>query len=99
MPKSEDAKRQALRQQASLNPHPEHVRDELFQGNDFFDADDLVQVKYEMLRRVHKDEHPARLLRPSDSHGPPSTRLSPPFSSRDWEGWCLTSGAPNTPTS
>jgi len=58
MPKSEDAKRQALRQQASLNPHPEHVRDELFQGNDFFVADDLVQVKYEMLRRVHKDEHP-----------------------------------------
>lgn len=48
-------KQQALRQQSSLNPHPEHVRDALFQDNDFFDPADLVQVKYEMLRRVQKD--------------------------------------------
>jgi transposase len=48
-------KQQALRQQASLNPHPENVRDALFQDNEFFDATDLVQVKYEMLRRVQND--------------------------------------------
>lgn len=48
-------KQQALRHQACLNPYPEHVHDELFQTNDFFDADDLVQVKYEMLRRVQND--------------------------------------------
>ena len=52
-----DPKLQALRQQGSLNPHPQHVRDELFRDGEFFDADDLVQVKYEMLRRVQKDGH------------------------------------------
>ena len=42
----------ALRQHGSLNPHPESVSHELFQGQDFFDPHDLVQVKYEMLRQV-----------------------------------------------
>lgn len=42
----------ALRQHGSLNPHPEGVAHELFQGHDFFDPRDLVQVKYEMLRQV-----------------------------------------------
>lgn len=45
-------KSEALRQQGTLNPHPENVTDTLFQESDFFDARDLVQVKYEMLRRV-----------------------------------------------
>ena len=36
----------------AMNIHPERVRDELFRSNDFFDANDMVQVKYEMLRRV-----------------------------------------------
>jgi transposase len=31
-------------------PHPERVRDELFERNRFFDPLDKVQVKYEMLR-------------------------------------------------
>ena len=30
----------------------------LFQGSDFFDPDDMVQVKYEMLRQVHVDNQP-----------------------------------------
>jgi hypothetical protein len=53
-----DPKDLALRQQGSLNPHPDHVTDELFRTNDFFDARDLVQVKYEMLRRVQNDGQP-----------------------------------------
>jgi transposase len=44
-----------LKSQGTLNPHPELVNDELFVTNDFFDPNDLVQVKYEMLRRVHVD--------------------------------------------
>ena len=48
----------ALRQQGCLNPHPERVSDELFQTREFFDARDLVQVKYEMLRRVETDGLP-----------------------------------------
>src|SRR5712671_2088746 len=48
----------ALRLQGSLNTHPEQVTDELFLTNEFFDARDLVQVKYEMLRRVDTEGHP-----------------------------------------
>lgn len=42
----------ALREHSSLNPRPEGVRHELFRTNEFFDPNDLVQVKYEMLRQV-----------------------------------------------
>jgi transposase len=35
-----------------LNPRPETVRDEAFAGSEFLDARDIVQVKYEMVRRV-----------------------------------------------
>ena len=50
-PKS-DPKSDALRRQGCLHPHPEKVKDEAFAANEFFDPRDLVQVKYEMLRRV-----------------------------------------------
>ena len=50
-----DAKLEALRQQGTLNPRPDEVADELFANNGFFDPRDLVQVKYEMLRRVQAD--------------------------------------------
>ncbi len=53
--KRPDAKREALAQYGSLNPHPEKVRDELFVASDYFDARDVLQVKYEMLRRVRVD--------------------------------------------
>ena len=52
---SNDPKLEALRQQGTLNPRPEDVTDELFQTSEFFDARDVVQVKYEMLRRVEKE--------------------------------------------
>jgi transposase len=51
----EDPKVEALRAERSLNPRPEAVRDERFAGSEFFDARDLVQVKYEMVRRVRVD--------------------------------------------
>jgi hypothetical protein len=35
-----------------LNPHPGQVRDEAFLAEEFFDARDAAQVKYEMVRRV-----------------------------------------------
>src|SRR4051794_13263349 len=52
------AKTQSLRQQGVLNPHPEAVTDALFQTSAFFDPQDLIQVKYEMLRRVEVDKAP-----------------------------------------
>ena len=50
-----DVKNETLRKDRALNPHPEHVTDEIFGPLEFFDPRDLVQVKYEMLRRVHQD--------------------------------------------
>ena len=50
-----DLKTRALQQEASLHPHPEQVTDELFLTQEFFDARDLVQVQYEMLRRVQSE--------------------------------------------
>ena len=50
-----DAKFEALQQQGTLNPRPKQVRDELFLQDEFFDPRDLVQVKYEMLRRVQTE--------------------------------------------
>jgi transposase len=55
-----DPKIDALRQRGSLNRHPERVADPLFQTSDFFDARDLVQVKYEMVRQVRVDGQPVR---------------------------------------
>ena len=51
-------KRDALRRQGCLNLRPDRVADPLFQQSDFFDAHDLVQVKYEMLRRVQIEQQP-----------------------------------------
>jgi hypothetical protein len=53
-----DPKSLALRKQGCLNPHPQRVTDELFQTREFFDPRDLVQVKYEMLRRVETEGLP-----------------------------------------
>ena len=51
----EDPKVQALREERCLNPRPEAVRDPAFASSEFLDARDLVQVKYEMVRRVRVD--------------------------------------------
>ena len=51
----EDPKVQALRDERCLNSRPEAVRDPAFVSSEFLDARDLVQVKYEMVRRVRVD--------------------------------------------
>ena len=55
-----DPKCAALREHAALNPHPEQVADALFQSHPFFDPRDLVQVRYEMLRRVIVEGQPVQ---------------------------------------
>ena len=47
-----DAKANRLKAQGLLNAHPERVRATHFLSGEFFDARDLVQVKYEMLRQA-----------------------------------------------
>jgi transposase len=49
------AKARILHQQNLLHPHPETVTDPLFGHSPFFDPQDSLQVKYEMLRRVSVD--------------------------------------------
>jgi transposase len=58
------AKIQALRQSGTLNRHANKVQDPLFLEKEFFDPQDLTQVKYEMLRRVQKEAMPIRRVAP-----------------------------------
>ncbi len=70
MPSSRDDKRSktnALTEDGTLNPTPEKVRDPKFQEGDFFDPRDVVQVKYEMLRRVSVEK--ASVTDVSDEYG------------------------------
>jgi transposase len=58
-PSPGDGKLAALRLHHALNPKAEAVNDAEFNsGNPFFDARDLVQVKYEMLRRARQEGQP-----------------------------------------
>ena len=49
---SKQAKVRALIEEGTLNLAPEKVQDPKFRDGEFFDPHDIVQVKYEMLRRV-----------------------------------------------
>ena len=44
-----------LREAGILNAQPKRVQADWFQPGGFFDANDLVQVKYEMLRHARQD--------------------------------------------
>ena len=50
-PKQPIEKLLELKRTGTLNPHPSSVSDTLFKENPFFDPKDLLQVRYEMLRR------------------------------------------------
>jgi transposase len=54
----QDPKLEALRADGALNRRADQVADPLFGTHEFFDARDIVQVKYEMLRRVEIDAQP-----------------------------------------
>jgi len=53
--KKRDPKSEALARDGVLNPDPEAIQDPVFTGNPFFDAKDLVQARYEMVRRHRVD--------------------------------------------
>jgi transposase len=54
-PPQRTRRQQALQTQGAAHPHPQAVTDPLFRDSAFFDPNDLVQVKYELLRSVEKD--------------------------------------------
>jgi transposase len=49
---SKHPKVRALLEEGTLNPASEKIHDPKFRDSEFFDPRDIVQVKYEMLRRV-----------------------------------------------
>jgi transposase len=49
---------EALRSSGALNRHPQKVRHPLFGEHDFFDPNDMVQLKYETVRAVEVDGRP-----------------------------------------
>ena len=51
--------RSTIKSEGTLHPNPEKVRTELVTQSPFFDANDLMQMKYEMLRSVSADQQPA----------------------------------------
>jgi transposase len=54
----QDVKPRFLAAHQALHPHPERIGDSLFQQGGFFDPRDLVQVRYELLRRHLVDKQP-----------------------------------------
>ncbi len=66
----DNSKEKFLRDSGTLNTHP--VADALFNDSDFFDPRDLVQVKYEMLRKVHKENEPVSNVAASFGFSRPS---------------------------
>ena len=54
---SPPSKRQALQASGTFNPRHQRVRHPLFQDSDFFDSQDLLQLKYESLRAVQKEQY------------------------------------------
>ena len=47
-----------LKKEGTLHPYPDRVRSDLIAKFRFFDANDLMQMKYEMLRSVSVDQQP-----------------------------------------
>jgi transposase len=67
-----DPKEAALAAARCLNPHPEQVRDPEFLASEFFDARDVVQVKYEMVRKVKADGVPVTTAAAAFGYSRPS---------------------------
>ena len=65
--KHKRSKASVLAEDGTLNPAPEKVGDRKFQEDGFFDPRDIVQVKYEMLRRVSVDK--LSVTEASDEYG------------------------------
>lgn len=52
--RDQDGKRDRLKEAGTLNPSPRKVRDPMFGTGEFFDPEDLLQVRYEMVRLVRR---------------------------------------------
>ncbi len=55
---TDEKRKQRLKKEGTLHPNPDRVRTDLLAKSPFFDANDLMQMKYEMLRSVSADQQP-----------------------------------------
>jgi transposase len=55
---TDEQRKQRLKTEGTLHPNPDKVRSDLLEQSSFFDANDLMQMKYEMLRSVDVDKEP-----------------------------------------
>jgi hypothetical protein len=81
-------------------PRPGQVTDEAFLAEEFFDARDAVEVKYEMVRRVRVDGAPVTAI--AAAFGTPGrrpTRQPPPWPPPGWTAWCRPGPGPAAATS
>ena len=96
---SEDPKVAALREARCLNPHPEDVTDEAFRSQEFFDARDAVQAKYETVRLVRVDGDSATAAATAFGYSRPSYyEAAAALDEQGWTGcprWRLRCGRPN----
>jgi len=53
---TDEERKQRLRKEGTLHPNPDRVKADLLAKSPFFDAHDLLQMKYEMLRSVTVDQ-------------------------------------------
>jgi transposase len=53
---TDEERKQRLRKEGTLHPNPDRVKADLLAKFPFFDAHDLMQMKYEMLRSVTVDQ-------------------------------------------
>jgi transposase len=56
-PTSPASKREALQASGTFNSRHARVRHRLFQDSEFFDPEDLLQLKYESLRALERDDY------------------------------------------
>ena len=95
-----DPKAASLVEDGTLNPFPERVSDPKFLQSEFFDPRDVVQVKYEMLRRVSVDN--VSVTEASDEYGvsrPTYYQAKASFETAESPGWYRRSGVPAGRTS
>lgn len=52
-----NAKRRSLQESGTFNPRSDEVGHPLFKNSDFFDPRDLLQLKYETLRALERDDY------------------------------------------
>ena len=81
-------------EEGTLNPAPGKVHDPKFQDGEFFDPRDIVQVKYEMLRRVSVEN--ASVTNATEEYGvsrPTYYQTKASFDEAGSLGWCPGSGS------